>query len=126
MKKIFFILSMTLLLSCEKEEEYITFTILNNGFNFDETTLSVDYTIVAPGRVNIQDHGVEYEDINIPPTSGRVSFGPLKQSGVFHGEVNGLAMGTSYKFRIYAESDGKRIYTKEYTGITSTPAKIHF
>ena len=125
MKKIFLILSIVFLSSCEKEEEYITFTILNNGFNFTTDSLVVDYSVIAPGRVNIEDHGVEYISPGID--SGRVSFGSLKQAGVFHGVVSGLTMSNSYNFKLYAVSDGKRIHTKEYSGSTTkSPIKVHF
>jgi hypothetical protein len=121
MKNLFLLLSIALLFSCKKEDEYISFAVTINNYSFGEDHLVIEYSIIAPGRVTIDDHGVEYKEL-MDVSHSEISFGPLKTPGQLSNMVKNLVPGKNYEFAFYAISGGvKRRITKLHTGSTSPP-----
>jgi hypothetical protein len=107
-----------ILVSCKKEDEYISFIIATESSQFDTTNAVLRGVIVAPGKVNISECAFVIYNISDTTQSSTFSFGEIKNPGKIEAKFDTLQMGQAYNFYLYAKSNGQKIRTEVQYGET--------
>lgn len=117
MRNLLLFFSLILVFSCKKDGEiYNSYTVSIDHIYYDpDNVLEVEYSIVAPGKVNIQSHGFEIRGLN-SNYFYYYPFGGLSSPGKYRKTIWGLPGGEEYEVKIfYQDKFGHKSSAPKYS-----------